>query len=496
MTLYPEVAAEWSPSNAASADSVAAQSNAKVEWVCSKDSRHVWATQVCTRTANGAGCPFCSGRLSVAGETDLATTHPHLAKLWSPRNKQPMSSVSRGSHAKVEWRCEKGHYWKAAVYNVAIGGSGCGVCSGKEVLYGDNDISTTHPLIAAQWHPSNTASPRAVTAGSRAPIRWQCEGNTSHTWVASPFNRTNPSNPTGCPECWASQMVSAPEIEVFEFVKAELGDAVEVLQGYRRLKGVHEVDVFVPSLGIAIEFNGVYWHSDKAGKDRYYHWGRRKACEDNSVRLISVWEDDWTERKDVVKDMLRVRLGTFRGIKLNARVLEWRRVPSRDATAFLEANHIQGAAKSSRHDGLYTFSGELVAVLATTCSGDTYTIDRFATKGNVRGAFGKLLKVLERRVGADGGGTLRTFADLTISNGALYTAHGFRMDKELPPAYWVLVGSRRYHTLSFKKRRFKDDSTLKWDENLSVEELIDLNNLPRVYDAGKLRFVKDVPSTA
>jgi len=291
-------------------------------------------------------------------------------------------------------------------------------------------------------------------------------------------------------------MVSAPELEVFDFVKTELGDAVEVEQSYRRLKGVHEVDVFVPSLGVAIEFNGVYWHSDKAGKDRYYHWGKRKACEDNGVRLISVWEDDWTERKDVVKNMLRVRLGTFRGAKYNARVLEWKRVPLREASAFLEENHIQGAVKATRHDGLYTFSGELVAMLSTTCSGSTYTIDRFATKGNVRGAFGKLLKVLERRVGTDGGGQIRTFADLTISNGDLYASHGFSLDKEMPPTYWVVVGSRRYHTLSFKKRRFKDDPALKWDENLSVEKLIDLNNLPRVYDAGKLRFVKHVPSLA
>lgn len=493
-TLYPDVAAEWSPLNSTPADRTAAHSNAKVEWVCSTDARHVWKTQVCTRTTNGSGCPFCSGRNHVVGENDLATTHPHLTKLWSPRNKVPMSSVTHGSHVSVEWRCEKGHYWKAQVYNVAIGGNGCAVCGGREVLQGDNDIATTHPLVAAQWHPSNVASPKAVTAGSRAPIRWQCDTVPEHTWVASPFNRTNASNPTGCPECWSTKMVSAPETEMFDFIKSELGEDVEVIQGYRHLRGVHEVDVYIPSLQLAVEFNGVYWHSDRAGKAKHYHWGKRKACEDNGVRLVSVWEDDWTSRRDVVKNALRVRMGTFRGAKHSARVLEWKRVPLREASAFLEDHHIQGAVKATRHDGLYMFSGELVAVLSTTCSGSTYTIDRFATKGNVRGAFGKLLKVLERRISMDGGGQIRTFADLMLSNGDLYSAHGFSMDKELPPAYWVVVGNRRYHTLSFKKNRFRDDPTLKWDDKLSVENLIDLNNLPRVYDAGKLRFVKNVPS--
>lgn len=489
-TVYPSVAAEWSPRNKRKVTDVAAHSNRDAEWVCAKDSRHVWTATISTRTSNGAGCPFCSGRKPLKGVSDLSSTHPQLKARWSPKNTLSIDEVSHGSHHIVEWVCPKGHPWKAAIYNV-VNGSGCPTCYGRVVLEGDNDIATTHPHIAAQWHSSNIASPKAVTAGARTPIRWQCEDNPSHNWVASPFNRTNPNNPTGCPDCWSSKMVSKAESEVFEFVKSELRGA-DVVQGYRHLKDVHEVDIYIPSLKIAIEYNGVYWHSDKSGKGNLYHWGKRKACEANGVRLITVWEDDWSYRREVVKDMLKSRIGTYRGPKYSARVLEWRRVPPSEASSFLENNHIQGGVKATRHDGLFTYAGELVALMSTTTSGDTYTIERFATQGNVRGAFGKLLNVLENRVKADGGGTVRTFADLSISNGDLYRSHGFEEDKELKPAYWVVVGNRRYHTLSFKKDRFRTDPALKWDPHLSVEKLIDLNGLSRVYDAGKLRFVKKV----
>ena len=493
LTCRPDVAASWSANNTLHPDEVMVNSNIKVAWTCLEDPHHGdWIAVVSARTSKGTGCPKCSGRRAVKGVTDLETTHPELKKLWSRDNTIRMSDVTYGSSLKVSWECEEGHTWSASVSNVARNGSRCPVCDGKVVVPGFNDIATTHPELAAQWHPDNDESPFEVSAGARILIKWQCGANPKHTWHAHPFNRANLKNPTGCPECNSSRMVSAQETELYEFVINELGSDVEVHQTYRKIPNVHELDIYIPSLNIAFEYNGIYWHSDKAGKDKGYHLRKRLACESQGIRLVTIWEDDWRDRQEIVKNMIRSRLGTYRGDKHNARALTWRKVPPAESQAFLNDNHIQGSSLCNRYDGLYTKTGVLVAVMATTMSGDVYTIDRYATNGNVRGGFSKLLRVLEQRIRFDGGGEIRTFADLMISNGDLYVFNEFIADKEMPPTYWVVDRDTRHSVLSFRKSRFRNDPTLQWEDGMSIHQLLELNNLAKIYDAGKIRFIKQI----
>ena len=69
-----------------------------------------------------------------------------------------------------------------------------------------------------------------------------------------------------------------------------------------------ELDIYVPSRGVAIEFNGTYWHSEENGKHRDYHFDKWLSCKDNGVTLISVWEDDWLYRRSVVEHVLESTL--------------------------------------------------------------------------------------------------------------------------------------------------------------------------------------------
>jgi hypothetical protein len=79
------------------------------------------------------------------------------------------------------------------------------VCAGKRIQIGVNDLASTHPAIAEQWHHARNGVllPTGVTAGSSKRFWWIDEFG--HEWEAQVNNRTNG---TGCPYC-ASQLVLA-----------------------------------------------------------------------------------------------------------------------------------------------------------------------------------------------------------------------------------------------------------------------------------------------
>jgi hypothetical protein len=102
-----------------------------------------------------------------------------LASEWHPSlngTATPMT-VSRGSGFTATWTCkEKGHVWKAVVSNRAGKGYGCPVCSNSLLLKGFNDLATTHPELAAQWHPDLNGNLRSedVVPGSDKKVFWLC----------------------------------------------------------------------------------------------------------------------------------------------------------------------------------------------------------------------------------------------------------------------------------------------------------------------------------
>jgi len=124
-----ELLTQWHPDwNApVSPRDVSFGSHKKVWWRCEKG--HVWQAQVGSRKA-GIGCPFCTKRLVVPGETDLATTHPELAAQWLGTRNLPLTpqEVLAGSKRKVWWRCEKGHVWQASINNRTSYKTGCPEC--------------------------------------------------------------------------------------------------------------------------------------------------------------------------------------------------------------------------------------------------------------------------------------------------------------------------------------------------------------------------------
>lgn len=173
--------------------SLTAGSNKKVGWICLVDQRHRWDAVVASR-ATGSGCPFCAGRRVLPGDNDLATTHRELAaQLEEP---SLATTLGAGSNKKVWWRCAVGHRWEAKVTSRAHAGTGCPYCSGRLVLAGYNDLTTTDPELASELVDPEDG--RRHQAGSGKKVRWRCRRDPRHEWSSSILNRTNGN---GCPIC-------------------------------------------------------------------------------------------------------------------------------------------------------------------------------------------------------------------------------------------------------------------------------------------------------
>lgn len=195
----PDLAAEWHPSlnGTLTPQQVTVGTSKRVWWLDEHD--HAWEAQVNNRK-NGTGCPYCSNTTVLAGFNDLATVRPDVALDWHPTKNLPLtaSEISSQSGHKVWFRCSDSHEWQSTVGNRTALGQGCPVCAGQKVLGGLNDMATTSPWLASQWHPTRNAplTPRDVFRSTAGRFWWQDE--VGHEWEASANERSNGSN---CPFC-------------------------------------------------------------------------------------------------------------------------------------------------------------------------------------------------------------------------------------------------------------------------------------------------------
>ena len=217
-TLNSQLAKEWHPTKNGNLNptDVTIGSNKKVWWLLSYDDletgKHFdfeWQDTVNNRN-NGYGCPYLSGKAAWPGFNDLQTVNPELAAQWHPiknGNLKP-TDVTIGSNRKIWWLLPYDdiktgkHFnfeWQDTITN-RIHGYACPYLSGHAVWKGFNDLQTTNPELAKQWHPTKNSNlkPTDVTAGSDKKVWWLLPYDDIRTgkhfdfeWQAKVNNRVN-----------------------------------------------------------------------------------------------------------------------------------------------------------------------------------------------------------------------------------------------------------------------------------------------------------------
>lgn len=499
---FQHLVKEWHPANILKPSEVGIGTDVVVQWKCSYG--HEWYANIYNRTVKNQSCPECLGRTK-QGETRLKVSdYPALVSSWHSSNTLKPQDVSFQSSKKVYWVCPKNdkHVWHASPVSRSVYGGGCPVCAGRLIIKGVNDLAskTAYTHLVNQWHPDNDIYPDEVSLGSNIPIKWKCDKDGNHVWMANVYTRTK-KDASGCPRCALARSTSKGEEEVF---------AVLTLLGVNPVANVtnairnRELDIYVPDKKFAVEFNGLYWHSEAIRPDKMYHANKQAACVAQGIQMFNVWEDDWVKRRNIVIRGLAHRLGATDKLplvipeipsywheKIGARSTAVVSLNTAQAREFLDTHHIQGFTSGKYYLGLQDKQERLraVLVLSTTANVGELRIDRYATAGTVAGGFTKLLAYAERNLPVN---SWLTFADLAISDGGLYEAHGFVLDKVLDVDYSYLVRGERVHKFNYRLQRFEKDPELFFQEGLTERELADLNNLYRIWDFGKNRYVKSV----
>lgn len=164
---------------------------------------HVWREKVSMRSMRiDDSCPYCKNRKLLRGFNDLATTHPELAAEWDFERNGDLGpdGVRFNATKQVWWRGSCGHEWQMSPRQRAAADPGCPYCSGHRVLAGFNDLATTHPDIAAMWHPrmNKRLKPTGVQAISRKLAWWR--GACGHVYRMAVRDRVR-AKPGYCPYC-------------------------------------------------------------------------------------------------------------------------------------------------------------------------------------------------------------------------------------------------------------------------------------------------------
>ncbi len=299
-TVKPRLAKEVSPYSKIKATGVTTGSGNKLLWRCVKG--HEWEAMVCDRS-NGNSCPYCSNKKVLAGFNDLATTNPELAKELSPNSKIKATEVTSGSHKKFLWRCDVGHEWGATV-KTRSKGTGCPYCSNRKILPGFNDLATINPEIAKELSPNSKIKATQVTAGSHKKLLWRCCND--HEWEARVDRR---SQGRGCPKCSGSKM----EENLAKLIKPLLPKSTRIIRNDRQLIKPYELDILIPDLYLAFEFNGDYWHSNEMIHKRHPHFKtskqfddfKKQECEKQGVKLFFVKEKQWVNNYEKTVERIK-----------------------------------------------------------------------------------------------------------------------------------------------------------------------------------------------
>ena len=282
---------------------------------------------------------------------------------------------------------------------------------------------------------------------------------------------------------------SGKEIQLIEFIKENYDS--EIIQNSRDIIKPYELDIYLPELKLAFEFNGVYWHNELY-KEKNYHLNKTEKCLEKGIQLVYIWEDDWNFKQEIVKSMILNKLGKTPN-KIFARKCEIKETDNKLIRDFLDKNHIQGFVGSSIKIGLY-YNDELVSLLcfgkkrnfmnSKSENDGEYELLRFCTKlnMNVIGGASKLFKYFIKNYNYN---EITTYADRSHSQGNLYETLGFEFVSKTPPNYYYVIDGMRKHRFGFRKDVLVKEG---YDKNMTEHEIMLSRKIYRIFDSGSLKY--------
>jgi G:T-mismatch repair DNA endonuclease (very short patch repair protein) len=276
---------------------------------------------------------------------------------------------------------------------------------------------------------------------------------------------------------------SSIESELIRFLD---DNNISYIKNDRSILSGQELDVYLPDQKIAIEVNGLYWHSELY-KDKKYHLNKTIKCNKLDINLIHIWEDDWKNKKDIIKSIILNKVGYIRK-KIFARKCIVRSVNSKDSRKFLDDNHIQGFSSSSTKLGLY-YDDKLVSLMTFgyryTNGKLEYELIRFCNIINtiVIGSASKLFNYMLNSLDVS---EVISYADISIFSGSIYDILGFKKHSLSSPNYFWIVDGVKKHRFNFSKKKLVSKG---FDKNKTEVEIMHDQGYYRVFSCGQEKWI-------
>lgn len=393
------------------------------------------------------------------------------------------STVYSGRMGRIAVTCPTHGPFSAHAGTHMYGGSRCPQCMHVSLR------ATTEEFVekARNVHGDTYDYGSVGYTGAHDPVTITCRTHGDFETIA--YFHTNGSGV--CPKCGSG--TSKQEVDVGAFLE---GQTPGWKFRAKRIIPPQELDIYHPQKKLAVEFCGIYWHSEEYLASTY-HLEKLQAAEAKGIRLITLFEDEWLAKKPVVKALLGRICGTADLLSLGARACTSAAIQSKDAAAFYLEHHLQGPAPAETHIGLF-YADELVAAASfakprvfyggTPAEGEIELV-RFSqhSKVSVSGALGKLCSLYAKH--NPSATSLISYVDRRWFTGSSYLASGFVLEKITAPGYSYAKAQRRYSRYRFAKHRL-GELLPKYDAALSERDNMLNNNYRRIYDCGQLKLRK------
>ena len=283
--------------------------------------------------------------------------------------------------------------------------------------------------------------------------------------------------------------ISGLELELVNFIEEKYDG--KIITSDRTILDGKELDIYLPELKLAFEFNGLFWHNE-LHKDSKYHLNKTNECEKQEIHLFHIYEDDWIYKKTIIKSMI------LNKIKKTPKKIFGRKTIIKDLSdkkynkiirLFLDENHLQGFVGSKIKIGLF-YNDEIVSLMTFgknrfgigKIHKNEYELLRFCNKlnTNIIGGASKLFKYFLKKYKPN---NIISYADRSYSNGGLYEILNFKLTHNTKESYHYIVDKIRKHRFNFRKSKITTDKD-KTEHDIMLEK-----NIYRIYNSGHKCYV-------
>lgn len=278
--------------------------------------------------------------------------------------------------------------------------------------------------------------------------------------------------------------------QVVDFIRSITSE--QIIINDRKVLDGKEIDILIPSLSLAFEYNGVYSHIYRPNEDtesrvkgRYYHLNKTLEAAKKNIKLIHIFSDDWKYNPDIWKSIITNQLQQSTAIY--ARKCQFYSPTINEKINFLNSNHLQGRDHSSIAMALK--SEDQIVALITFCKSRwnkdcRWELSRYCNLlyHNVVGGFSKLLNHFISLYD----GPIVSYADRCFSQGNLYQKNNFCLTRINRPSYrYVNLNNseKRLHRSGFQKNRISPG------DSRTEYQIMQERGYNQIFDCGTLTYV-------